>query len=225
MRVLIIEDEAKTAWQLLDGLRAAGFEAEWADTGPRGLERALSGRFHALLVDVMLPGLSGLELVRKVRAEGFPTPVLFLSAKGDPLDRVRGLEEGGDDYLPKPYSFPEVLARIQALLRRASMEMPASQVQIGDLQWEPEAYRILRGGQRLELSPKEYQLAALLLENRGQVVSRRQIMERVWGLDLPADGNALDVQVRRLRSKLDDPFERKLIHTVRGIGVILEDRG
>ena len=225
MRVLIIEDEAKTAWQLLDGLRAVGFDAEWADTGPRGLDRALTGRFHALLVDVMLPGLSGLDLVRKVRAEGFPTPVLFLSAKGEPMDRVRGLDEGGDDYLPKPYSFPEVLARIQALLRRASMEMPASRVEIGDLVWEPEAYRIVRGGQRVELSPKEYQLAALLLENRGQVVSRRQIMERVWGLDIPADGNALDVQVRRLRSKLDDPYERKLVHTVRGIGVILEDRG
>ena len=225
MRVLIIEDEAKTAWQLLDGLRAAGFEAEWADTGTRGLDRALTGRFHVLLVDVMLPGMSGLELVRRVRAEGFPTPVLFLSAKGEPMDRIRGLEEGGDDYLPKPYSFPEVLARIQALLRRVTMDAPASRVEIEDLQWEPEAYRILRNGQRVELSPKEYQLAALLLENRGQVVARRQIMERVWGLDIPADGNALDVQVRRLRSKLDDPFEKKLIHTVRGIGVILEYRG
>ena len=225
MRVLIIEDEAKTAWQLLDGLRAHGFEAEWADTGPRGLDRALSGRYHALLVDVMLPGLSGLDLVKRVRAEGFPTPVLFLSAKGDPMDRVRGLEEGGDDYLPKPYSFPEVLARIQALLRRTAMEVPPTRIVVGDLQWEPEAYRISRGGRRLELSPKEYQLAALLLEHRGQAVSRRQIMERVWGADMPSDGNALDVQVRRLRSKLDDPFERKLVHTVRGIGVILEDRG
>ena len=225
MRVLIIEDEAKTAWHLLDGLRAHGFDAEWADTGPRGLDRALSGRYHALLVDVMLPGLSGLDLVKQVRAEGFPTPVLFLSAKGDPMDRVRGLEEGGDDYLPKPYSFPEVLARIQALLRRTSMEPASMRIVIGDLQWEPEAYRISRGGRRLELSPKEYQLAALLLEHRGQPVSRRQIMERVWGSDMPADGNALDVQVRRLRSKLDDPFEKKLVHTVRGIGVILEDRG
>ncbi|HET6329766.1 MAG TPA: response regulator transcription factor [Holophagaceae bacterium] len=225
MRVLIIEDEAKTAWQLLDGLRSSGFDAEWADTGPRGLDRALTGRFHALLVDVMLPGMSGLDLVREVRAKGFPTPVLFLSAKGEPMDRVRGLEEGGDDYLPKPYSFPEVLARIQALLRRVSMEVPAPRVEIGDLVWEPEAYRILRGGQRVELSPKEYQLAALLLENLGQVVSRRQIMERVWGLDIPADGNALDVQVRRLRGKLDDPYEKKLVHTVRGIGVVLEDRG
>lgn len=225
MRVLIIEDEAKTAWQLLDGLRAAGYEAEWADTGTRGLERSLSGRFHLLLVDVMLPGLSGLEIVRKLRAEGFPTPVLFLSAKGESIDRVRGLDEGGDDYLPKPYSFPEVLARIQALLRRTSMEVSPSRVEVGDLVWEPEAYRISRQGRRVELSPKEYQLAVLLLEHRGQVVSRRQIMERVWGMDLPADGNALDVQVRRLRSKLDDPFERKLVHTVRGIGVILEDRG
>ncbi|HET8714374.1 MAG TPA: response regulator transcription factor [Holophagaceae bacterium] len=225
MRVLIIEDEAKTAWQLLDGLRAAGYEAEWADTGTRGLERCLSGRFHMLLVDVMLPGLSGLEIVRKLRAEGFPTPVLFLSAKGESIDRVRGLDEGGDDYLPKPYSFPEVLARIQALLRRTSMEVSPSRVEVGDLVWEPEAYRISRQGRRLELSPKEYQLAALLLEHRGQVVSRRQIMERVWGMDLPADGNALDVQVRRLRGKLDDPFERRLVHTVRGIGVILEDRG
>ncbi len=225
MRVLIIEDESKTAWQLLDGLRASGFEAEWADTGPRGLDRALTGRFHVLLVDVMLPGLSGLELVKKIRAEGFPTPVLFLSAKGEPMDRVKGLEEGGDDYLPKPYSFPEVLARIQALLRRASMEALPSKVEIGGLTWEPESHRITRDGQRLELSPKEYQLAALLLENRGQVVGRQRIMERVWGLDIPADGNALDVQVRRLRGKLDDPFEKKLVHTVRGIGVILEDRG
>jgi len=225
MRVLIIEDEAKTAWQLLDGLRAAGFEAEWADTGPRGLDRALSGRFHTLLVDVMLPGLSGLELVQRLRDEGFPTPVLFLSAKGEPADRIRGLDLGGDDYLPKPYSFPEVLARIQALLRRSAMEAPATQVEVADLLWEPEAYRIQRQGRRVELSPKEYQLAALLLERRGQVVSRRQIMERVWGLDIPVDSNALDVQVRRLRAKLDDPFERKLVHTVRGIGVILEDRG
>ncbi len=225
MRVLIIEDEAKTAWQLLDGMRDAGYDAEWADTGPRGLERALSGKFSVLLVDVMLPGMSGLEVVRKIREASFPTPVLFLSAKGEPNDRIRGLEEGGDDYLPKPYSFPEVLARIQALLRRASMEAPVTKVEVADLTWEPEAYRITRNGQRVELSPKEYQLAALLLENRGQVVARRQILERVWGLDLPADGNALDVQVRRLRSKLDDPFERKLVHTVRGIGVILEDRG
>ena len=225
MRVLIIEDESNTAWQLLDGLRAADFEAEWADTGPRGLERALTGRFHALLVDVMLPGMSGLEVVRRLRAEGFPTPVLFLSAKGEPMDRVRGLDEGGDDYLPKPYSFPEVLARIQALLRRMTMETPTSRIIVGDLQWEPEAYRITRSGRRVELSPKEYQLATLLLEHRGQAVSRRQIMERVWGMDIPPEGNALDVQVRRLRSKLDDPFEKKLVHTVRGIGVVLEDRG
>jgi len=176
-------------------------------------------------VDVMLPGLSGLELVRKFRAAGFPTPVIFLSAKGEPTDRVRGLEEGGDDYLAKPYSFPEVLARIQALLRRATMQMPPPRVEVADLLWEPEAYRITREGRRVLLSPKEYQLAALLLESRGQVVSRKQIADRVWGLDIPADGNALDVQVRRLRTKLDDPFEKKLLHTVRGIGVILEDRG
>lgn len=225
MRVLIIEDEAKTAWHLLDGLRGAGYEAEWADTGPRGLDRALTGRFHTLLVDVMLPGLSGLDLVRKVREAGFPTPVLFLSARGEPMDRIKGLEEGGDDYLGKPYSFPEVLARIQALLRRVSMDAPTPRVEIADLAWEPESHRVSRGGARVELSPKEYQLAALLLENRGQVVTRRQIMERVWGLGTPADSNALDVQVKRLRNKLDEPFGRKLIHTVRGIGVVLEDRG
>ncbi|MBS1767700.1 MAG: response regulator transcription factor [Acidobacteria bacterium] len=225
MRVLIIEDEAKTAWHLLDGLRAAGFESEWADTGPRGLERALTGRFHALLVDVMLPGMSGLDLVRMVRQAGFPTPVLFLSARGEPMDRIKGLEEGGDDYLGKPYSFPEVLARIQALLRRAAMDTPPTKVEVADLIWEPESHRVSRGGMRVDLSPKEYHLAVLLLENLGQVVTRRQIMERVWGLGTPADSNALDVQVKRLRNKLDEPFDRKLIHTVRGIGVVLEDRG
>jgi two-component system, OmpR family, copper resistance phosphate regulon response regulator CusR len=224
MNILIVEDEAKAARQLMDGLEAAGFKVKWAADGERGLELARSGEFDALVVDVMLPGRSGLELVRALRKLEVATPALFLSAKGEPEDRVRGLEEGGDDYLVKPYAFPEVLARLRAILRRVKRDEQPARIEVGDLIWEPELKRITRQNRRIDLTPKEYALAALLLEHIGEVVSRDQIMRVVWGLNIPGDGNAIDVQVRRLRAKLDDPFERKLIHTLRGMGITLEAR-
>ncbi len=225
MRILIVEDEVKTARHLREGLEEAGHEVAWSDHGDRGLAMASQGPFDALVVDVMLPAMSGLDLVRRLRAKGVATPALFLSARGESEDRVRGLDAGGDDYLAKPYATNEVLARLRAILRRSGRAQDHSAVEVADLAWDPVHRRITRLGRRIDLTPKEYTLAALLLEHRGEVVNRRQIMQGVWGLDIPADGNALDVQVRRLRAKLDDPFEQKLIHTVRGIGIVLEDRG
>lgn len=225
MRILIVEDEAKTARQLQTGLQEAGYEVATAERGDQGLAMASQQSFDAMVVDVMLPGISGLQLVHNLRERGVTTPALFLSARGESDDRVRGLDAGGDDYLAKPYALNEVQARLRAILRRTGRTRPPERVEVADLVWEPANKRVSRMGKRVDLTPKEYALAALLLEQRGEVVNRRQIMEGVWGLDIPADGNALDVQVRRLRAKLDDPFERKLIHTVRGIGIVLEDRG
>ena len=225
MRILIVEDESKTARQLQTGLQEAGYEVATAERGDQGLAMASQQSFDAMVVDVMLPGLSGLQLVHNLRERGVTTPALFLSARGESDDRVRGLDAGGDDYLAKPYALNEVQARLRAILRRTGRTRPPERVEVADLVWEPVNKRVSRMGKRVDLTPKEYALAALLLEQRGEVVNRRQIMEGVWGLDIPADGNALDVQVRRLRAKLDDPYERKLIHTVRGIGIVLEDRG
>jgi two-component system copper resistance phosphate regulon response regulator CusR len=225
MRILIIEDEVKTAHQLQEGLEEAGFEVTWSARGDQGLAFATRDAFDALVVDVMLPGLSGLQLVKQLRERGVSTPALFLSARGEPEDRVRGLDAGGDDYLAKPYALNEVVARLRAILRRGVREQIPERVAVADLVWEPALRRISRMGRRIELTPKEYTLAALLLGNRGEVVNRRQILQDVWGFNMPVDGNAVDVQVRRLRTKLDEPFERKLIHTVRGIGVVLDDHG
>lgn len=226
MRILVIEDEAKAARQLKAGLEMAHFQVEVAGDGIVGHRMAMAGGFDALLVDIMIPGMSGLELVEKVRQAGIETPVLFLSAKGSLEDRLKGLMKGGDDYLVKPYAFPEVLARLQAVLRRAKPKAaPPSKVEVADLVWEPQNRRITRQGQRIDLTPKEYLLASLLLENVGQVVPRNTVVEVVWGLTAHVDPNAVDVQVRRLRAKLDDPYERKLVHTLRGVGIVLEERG
>ena len=227
MRILIVEDEPKTARHLREGLESAGFEPTLRLDGPSALDAALGGDFDALVVDVMLPGFSGLELVARLRGEGLQAPVLFLSAKGALEDRLRGLEGGGDDYLVKPFALSEVAARLRALLRRGGppgAPIPADRVQVEDLVWEPGQRRVSRMGKRVDLTPKEYALAALLLRHPGEVVTRDQVAQAVWGLSSVADPNALDVQVRRLRRKLDDPYELKLIHTLRGVGLVLEAR-
>ncbi len=224
MRLLIVEDEPKIAQRLAAGLREAGFETVVCLTGEEALGAARSQAFDALLVDVMLPGISGLEAVRRLRLEGLASPVLFLSAKDSTEDRVRGLNEGGDDYIVKPYALPEVLARIRAILRRSAGAPAQGLVRVADLVWDPSQRRITREGRRVDLTPKEYALATLLLQHPGEVVSRAQIARAVWGLEVVTDGNAVDVQVRRLRRKLDEPFDVKLIHTLRGVGVVLEAR-
>jgi two-component system copper resistance phosphate regulon response regulator CusR len=225
MRLLIVEDEPKIGRHLAAGLAEAGFDCDVCGTGEEALRLAGGGAYDALLVDIMLPGISGLEAVQRLRADGLEAPVLFLSAKGSTDDRIRGLNEGGDDYLVKPYALAEVLARVRALLRRSSGTMASSVVKVADLVWEPAHRRITRDGRRIDLTPKEYALAALLLQHRGEVVSRAQIAQAVWGMDVVVDGNAVDVQVRRLRMKLDEPFPAKLVHTLRGVGVVLEARG
>ena len=224
MRLLIVEDEPKIARHLAAGLEGAGFEAVACLSAEEALRLARQRAFDALLVDVMLPGMSGLDLVRTLRGEGRGAPVLFLSARGSTEDRVRGRNEGGDDYIVKPYALPEVLARVKAILRRSAAPQATGLVRIADLVWDPVQRRITREGRRVDLTPKEYALAALLLQHPGEVVSRNQIGQAVWGLDVVTDGNAVDVQVRRLRRKLDDPFAVKLVHTLRGVGVVLEAR-
>lgn len=222
MRVLVVEDEPKTARHLDRGLREAGFEVQACTSAEQGLSACAKQTFDALVLDVMLPGMSGLEMVHQLRSSGVTTPVLFLSAKDATEDRIKGLNEGGDDYLVKPYSLPEVVARLRALLRRGGPPGNTKRVQVADLVWEPTSRRISRMGKRVDLTPKEYALATLLLNHQGEVVSRNQIIQAVWGLSTTVDGNSVDVQVLRLRKKLDDPFETKLIRTLRGVGIVLE---
>lgn len=223
MRILIVEDEGRTAGELRSGLVAAGFEAVVSGTVEEALPLAQSGVFDAVVLDVMLPGLSGLDLVEALRAAGNRVPVIILSAKGHLEDRLRGLEAGADDYLAKPYSILEVVARIRTITRRAQTP-PSSPVQVADLVWDPARRSVTRGGQRIELTPKEYALMVLLLEHAGRVVARSQLVKSVWGLEGAVDANAVDVQIRRLRRKVDDPFPLKLIHTLRGVGLVLEPR-
>jgi two-component system copper resistance phosphate regulon response regulator CusR len=224
MRILIVEDEPKTGNHLRVGLTEAGFEPSLFADGPSALDAALLDSFDALVVDIILPGFSGLDLVSRLRRKGVQSPVLFLSAKGALEDRVRGLEGGGDDYLVKPFALPELVARMRALLRRGAPPS-TDRVQVGDLVWEPAQRRVSRLGERVDLTPKEYALAVLLLRHPGEVVTRDQMAQAVWGLTCVADANALDVQVRRLRKKLDEPYPLKLIHTLRGVGLVLESRG
>lgn len=224
MAILIVEDEPKTARHLQAGLEAAGFRVQSVGTAEAGLSLATVQPFEAMVVDVMLPGRSGLDMVRQLRSTGIQAPVLFLSAKSTLEDRIKGLEEGGDDYLGKPYAIPEVIARIRALLRRSQTGASATQVTMADLLWEPEQKRISRMGHRVDLTPKEYDLACLLLQHRGEVVPRSLIVQALWGDEVPAASNVVDVQMLRLRKKLDDPFDVKLLHTLRGVGVVMEYR-
>ncbi len=223
MRVLIVEDQARTASELRSGLVNAGFEAVVATTVEEALPLAQSGVFEALVVDIMLPGRSGLELVEVLRAAGHPVPIIILSAKGNLEDRLRGLDAGADDYLAKPYSILEVVARLRTITRRAQPIL-AAPVQVADLIWDPARRSVARGGKRIELTPKEYALMVLLLEHAGRVVPRSQLVKAVWGIEGAVDANAVDVQILRLRRKVDDPFPLKLIHTLRGVGLVLEPR-
>lgn len=223
MRILVVEDEPKAARHLRRGLAEAGFEVTACTTAEEGLEACSHSPFEALVVDVMLPGVSGLEMVSRLRKSGYGTPVLFLSAKDTTADRIKGLNHGGDDYLVKPYSLPEAVARLRALLRRGGhLVSGAGRVQVADLVWEPAQRRITRMGKRIDLTPKEYALAALMLQHVGEVISRNQIIQTVWGLSSTVDDNSVDVQLLRLRRKLDGPFETKLIRTLRGVGHVLE---
>ena len=223
MRVLIVEDEAKTAAYLAKGLREHGFVADVARDGRNGLQMAASETYDVAILDVMLPGRDGWSVLEELRNSGSSLPVLFLTARDSVPDRVRGLELGADDYLVKPFAFSELLARIRTVLRRGSSRQ-SDVLCVGDLELDVIRRQVQRAGQRLELSPKEFSLLSLLLRRAGEVLSRTLIAEQVWDMNFDSDTNVVDVQIGRLRAKVDDPFDRKLIHTVRGAGYVLEFR-
>ena len=223
MRLLIVEDEPKTGDYLLQGLTEAGFVTDLARTGTDGLHLARTGDYDLVVLDVMLPGLNGWQVLESLRRDKIETPVLFLTARDDVSDRVRGLELGADDYLVKPFAFSELLARIRTLLRRGRMK-EQEHFQIADLELDHLKRRAARGGQRIDLTAKEFALLALLMRRQGEVLSRALIASQVWDMNFDSDTNVVDVAIKRLRAKVDDPFPMKLIHTVRGMGYVLEIR-
>ena len=221
MRILVIEDERKTAAFLAKGLREAGFDVDLAGDGESGLELARKKKFDLLIVDVMLPNKDGWEVVSELRRDGIRTPILFLTARDSVRDRVKGLELGADDYLVKPFAFSELLARIRSLLRRAPVR-PQQRLQIDDLELDLKRHKAVRSGAKLNLTPKEFKLLEHLVRSAGEVVSRAEIAEHVWDIGFKTDTNVVDVVVRRLRAKVDDPFKTKLVHTIRGVGYVLK---
>ena len=229
MNVLIIEDEDKLAQYLVSGLEREGFTVQRTASGFEGLQLAVEGAFDAIVLDRMLPGLDGLSLLKALRSSR-RTPVLMLTALGAVDDRVEGLRAGADDYLAKPFSFSELVARLETIARRRDGGDDGAQADTGrlslfDLAMDLEAKKVFRAGGVVELTAKEFRLLALLLARQGKVLSRGKIAERVWDMNFDGDTNVVEVAIRRLRIKIDVPFERKLLHTVRGMGYVLEDRG
>lgn len=224
MKILLVEDEPKTVAFLRKGLTEHGFVVDAAERGDDGLHLALNHHYEVVVLDVMLPGLDGWAVLAEMRRAGRTTPVLFLTARDAVDDRVRGLELGADDYLVKPFAFAEFLARVRSLLRRGPARQPES-LQVADLEIDLVRLKATRAGRHLDLTPKEFLLLSLLARRAGEVLSRTLIAEQVWDVNFESDTNVVDVNVRRLRAKADDPFDKKLIHTVRGVGYVLEDRG
>jgi two-component system, OmpR family, copper resistance phosphate regulon response regulator CusR len=223
MRILIIEDEKKTAAYLRKGLAENGFVVDVADNGEDGLALAQTEEFDLIILDVMLPRLDGWSVMKALRTRHIEVPVLFVTARDAIDDRVKGLELGADDYLVKPFAFSELLARVRSVLRRGPERKPEI-LRIADLEIDLLRRRALRGGQRLVLTPKEFTLLSLLARRSGEVMTRTLIAEQVWDMNFDSDTNVVDVAVRRLRAKVDDPYDKKLIYTVRGVGYVLEER-
>jgi len=224
MKLLVVEDELRLAAYLRKGLAEEGYVVEVAHDGIDGLHLAMEGRHDLIVLDCMLPGIDGISLLAALR-ETRQTPVLMLTARMRVEDRVRGLKAGADDYLVKPFAFSELVARIEVLLRRARPPESSAVLELADLEVDLLRRRAARGGTRLDLTAREFALLALLLRRQGEVLSRTEIAEQVWDVNFDYGTNVIDVAVRRLRGKLDAPFERPLLHTVRGMGYVLEDRG
>jgi len=223
MRALIIEDEKKTAQYLKKGLTESGFLTDVAENGEDGLHLAMMAEYSFIILDVMLPDRDGWSIITELRKAGKQTPVIFLTAKDAIDDRVKGLELGADDYLVKPFAFSELLARIRTVLRRGPARYPEV-LQVKDLEIDFLKRKAKRGTKRLDLSPKEFLLLWLLASHTGEILTRTYISEQVWDMNFDCDTNVVDVAILRLRKKLDDPFPVKLLHSVRGVGYVLEDR-
>lgn len=224
MQILIIEDEVKLAEYLQKGLREEGFSVDMAHDGVTGLEAATLHRYDLIVLDGMLPGLDGLAVLAALR-QNQQTPVLMLTARSEVEDRVRGLRTGADDYLVKPFAFSELVARIQVLLRRTAAPTAETTIlKVADLEVDLIRRRVSRAGQRLDLTNKEFNLLTLLMRRQGAVLSRTEIAAQIWGMNFDSETNVVEVAVRRLRGKVDLPFEHPLLHTVRGMGYVLEPR-
>ena len=223
MRVLVIEDDREAAGFLQKALKESGHSAELAADGEAGLELASEGRFDVLIVDRMMPRRDGLSVVETLRKSGDRTPVLILSALGEVDDRVKGLRAGGDDYLTKPYSYSELLARIEALSRRAAPGEAVTSYTVGDLVLDRLSHRVSRGSENIVLQPREFRLLEFLMKNAGQVVTRTMLLEHVWDYHFDPQTNVIDVHISRLRAKIDKSFAAPLLHTVRGAGYMISD--
>lgn len=221
MRVLVIEDDEEAAEFLRRGLEEHGWTVDRAASGPDGLHLATTESYNVMIVDRMLPGMDGLHIVELLRKEGNRTPVLILSALGRVDERVRGLRSGGDDYLTKPFAFSELLARLESLLRRGGQPVAETVLRVGDLEMDLLARRVTRAGQPIALLPREFQILEYLMRNSGQVVTRTMLLEKVWNYHFDPKTSVIDVQISRLRHKLDKGFERPMLHTVRGAGYCL----
>ncbi|MGO9409165.1 MAG: response regulator [Spirochaetia bacterium] len=222
MRVALVEDDEKIAALIVKGLRQAGFAVDHAVDGEDGLRLAISEPYDACIVDIMLPKLDGLSLIAEMRRQKVSTPVIILSAKRSVDERIEGLQKGGDDYLVKPFSFSELLARVQALIRRSGPSLLPSRLVLADLQLDLLTREVFRGNQKIDLQPREFALLEYLMRNSGRVVSKAMVMEHVWNYDFDPQTNVVDVLVFRLRSKIDRDFEAKLVHTIRGVGYVLK---
>jgi len=223
MRILLIEDDRKIASFIVKGLRATGYAVDHATDGEGGLHLALTQPYDTAIIDIMLPKLDGLVLIERMRKEKVNTPVIILSAKDSIDDRVKGLQTGGDDYLTKPFAFSELLARVQALIRRASGISEPTQLNVGDLSINLLTREVTRGGRKIELQPLEFSLLEYLVRNKGRIVSKTMIMEHVWDYNFDPQTNVVEVRISRLRDKIDRGVDKKLIHTVRGVGYVVKE--
>ena len=225
MRILLVEDDVKIASFIVKGLRAAGYAVDHALDGEEGLHRALTEPYDTAIIDIMLPKLNGLSLIERMRKEKILTPIIILSAKGSLDDRIKGLQTGGDDYITKPFAFSELLARVQALIRRASGLSEPTRLSVADLSMNLLTREVTRGTKKIDLQPIEFSLLEYLLRSAGRVVSKTMIMEHVWDYNFDPQTNVVEARICRLRDKIDRDFDRKLIHTVRGVGYVLKETG
>ena len=222
LKILIVEDEPKTGDYLRQGLREAGYAVDLVTHGADGLHLALEGNHDLVVLDVMLPGLDGWQVLQRLRASGHHMPVMMLTARDQVEDRVKGLELGADDYLVKPFSFAELLARVRTILRRGRSGLEASSIRVADLELDLLRRRVTRAGRRIDLTAKEFGLLELLMRRHGEVLPRSLIASQVWDVNFDSDTNVIEVAMRRLRAKVDEGFEPRLIQTVRGMGYVLE---